>query len=385
MHQSNQPFRTEEWGEDWTIIPVEGYGNQDIIRSTLRTERPDMLWFMTDPRFYDWLWAIENEIRAVCPMVYYHVWDNYPYPKFNKVWYDSCDAIATISKVTDDIVRTVSPSVQVKYLPHCVDTSIFCPNSEREPQPPEATTYEAWKNAFIAESGLGDANRFTIFSNNRNARRKQSGTLVYIFRELLDRIGRENATLIMHTDPADPHGQDLPHIAQNLGLTPTEYRISNSKLHPVLLSYFYNFSDVTINIADAEGFGLGTLESLACGTPIIVNMTGGLQQQVTDGENWFGIGVNPASKCVVGSQTIPYIFEDRVNTNEVVDALEAMYLMSEEQRAEMGELGRQFVLKNHDLKFYTSWWDEFLTGVCENHGSWKNRKGYQSWELLEVA
>ena len=35
-----------------------------------------------------------------------------------------------------------------------------------------------------------------------------------------------------------------------------------------------------MNISDAEGFGLATLESLACETPIIVNMTGGLQEQV---------------------------------------------------------------------------------------------------------
>ena len=49
----------------------------------------DILWFMTDPRFYQWLWQIENEIRQNVPMVYYHVWDNYPYPKFNKVYYDS--------------------------------------------------------------------------------------------------------------------------------------------------------------------------------------------------------------------------------------------------------------------------------------------------------
>ena len=38
-------------------------------------------------------------------------------------------------------------------------------------------------------------------------------------------------------------------------------------------------ADVTINMASNEGFGLGTCESLMCGTPIIVNVTGGLQDQ----------------------------------------------------------------------------------------------------------
>ncbi len=86
------------------FIQLIGYGNHDIIRSIMRTEKPDMLWFMTDPRFYGWLWQIENEIRPLIPMVYYHVWDNYPYPTFNKLNYESNDVILTISKVTDDIV-----------------------------------------------------------------------------------------------------------------------------------------------------------------------------------------------------------------------------------------------------------------------------------------
>ena len=41
--------------------------------------------------------------------------------------------------------------------------------------------------------------------------------------------------------------------------------------------------DCTISISEAEGFGIPTLESLSCGTPIIVTMTGGLQEQVTNG------------------------------------------------------------------------------------------------------
>ena len=69
--------------------PVKGYGTQEMVRSALFNERPDMIWFMTDPRFYGWLWGMENEIRQNIPMVYYHVWDNYPYPKYNELSYRS--------------------------------------------------------------------------------------------------------------------------------------------------------------------------------------------------------------------------------------------------------------------------------------------------------
>jgi hypothetical protein len=74
-HENYTPQKVEPWGDDWRIFPVDGYGNHEIIRSVLQKERPDALWFMTDPRFYGWLWEIENEVRANIPMVYYHVWD----------------------------------------------------------------------------------------------------------------------------------------------------------------------------------------------------------------------------------------------------------------------------------------------------------------------
>jgi len=99
-HENYNPVQMEEFKDDWIIYPIDGYGNQEHIRSAIRTHKPDILWFMTDPRFFPWLWEIENEIRSLLPMVYYHVWDNYPYPSFNKSWYESTDVVCTISKLT---------------------------------------------------------------------------------------------------------------------------------------------------------------------------------------------------------------------------------------------------------------------------------------------
>ena len=133
-HHDYTPKMVEPYKEDWKIVPVDNYGTPEIIRSVIRTERPDILWFMTDPRFWGWLWQMENEIRPLLPMVYYHVWDNKPYPFFNKPFYDSNDYIATISKVTDDIVRNVSPDINCKYIPHAVKSDIFKPLGD-EPYP----------------------------------------------------------------------------------------------------------------------------------------------------------------------------------------------------------------------------------------------------------
>ena len=97
-HESYEPMRVDPWLNDWVIYPVDGYGTHEIIRSVLHSEKPDMIWFMTDPRFYIWLWQMEDEIRQNVPMIYYHVWDNEPAPHYNKVFYDSNDLVVSISK-----------------------------------------------------------------------------------------------------------------------------------------------------------------------------------------------------------------------------------------------------------------------------------------------
>jgi glycosyltransferase involved in cell wall biosynthesis len=237
-----------------------------------------------------------DEIRKNVPMIYYHVWDNYPFPTFNRLYYNSNDMVCTISKVTDDIVRTVSPDIPVTRIPHAVDTDIF-----------KKDITSIGVSNIRKETNSDD--KLLFFWNNRNARRKQSGTLMFWFKEFLDKVGHDNATLIMHTEPKDPNGQDLDRIIDNLNMGGKIF-LSTQKVPAANLASFYNAADCTINIADAEGFGLATLESLACETPIIVNMTGGLQEQVTDGEQWFGFGIEPASKAIIGSQEVPWIYEE---------------------------------------------------------------------------
>jgi len=371
-HENYQPMKTEEWGDDWIIYPVNGYGNPDMVRSVLRNHKPDLMWFMTDPRFWTWLWAIDNEVRTHIPMVYHHVWDNKPYPKYNKGFYLSNDNIVCISKVTHDIVQNVAPEVDSVYLPHAVDGEIFKPHPKEQAQ------------EFKKNSIPGAENKFLFFWNNRNARRKQSGTLLWWFKEFLDRVGHDKASLLMHTDPKDPHGQDLNVIINDLGLTQGQVFLSTQKLPPQELAKIINMCDCTINISDAEGFGLATLESLSCGVPVIVNMTGGLQEQVTDGENWFGIGIEPASRAIIGSQDVPYIYEDRLNEEDFINALTKMIEMPEDERQKLGELGREHVQKNYNFETFCNDWIKVIDDTIEKHGSWDTRKSYTPYTFTEI-
>ena len=370
-HQDYNIQAVSPYEDDWKIQPVDGYGNESILREVLEREKPDILWFMTDPRFYVWLWQMEDEIRKSVPMVYYHVWDNYPYPTFNKQYYDSNDRVCTISKLTDDIVRTVSPSIKVTRIPHAVDTEVF--------KKKEVLTGRAKE----IRSRLGAEDKLVFFWNNRNARRKQSGTLMFWFKDYLDLVGHDKAILVMHTEPKDPNGQDLEAIIRNCKLDQKVF-LSVQKMPPEELSELYNVADCTINISDAEGFGLATLESMACETPIIVNMTGGLQEQVTDGEEWYGFGIEPSSKAIIGSQDVPWIYEDRISREDFLDAIVKFTNLSKDQRQDMGTKARQYVKDNYGMPQYAGLWYETLNEVHEQCGSWETRKNYKAWELRKV-
>jgi len=370
-HEDYTPIKTEEYGEDLIVYPVDGYGSPELVRSMLVVHRPDVVWFMTDPRFWVWLWQMENEVRTHVPMVYYHVWDNYPFPRYNAIYYNSNDYVVAISKLTEDIVRNTSPEVPLVRIPHTVDTNVF-----RKMQPPE---YEKF---YDQAPSLKD--KLVFFWNNRNARRKQSGTLIWWFKEYLDIVGKDKAVLLMHTEPKDEHGQDLESIIEELGITNGEVILSTKKMSAQDLARFYNIADCTINISDAEGFGLSTLESLSCETPIIVNMTGGLQEQVTDGEQFFGYGIEPASKAVIGSQTVPYIYEDRISKEDFLDVMIKFTNLTDDERAALGTSGRNHVLKNYSMSGYVNMWNALFNEITSSCGSWDTRVGYKPWSLEKL-
>ena len=217
-HPDYRLQKVEGWGEDWIIKPVDGYGNAELVRNAIHGFKPDALWFMTDPRFYHWLWEIEDEIRPHVPMIYYHVWDNYPYPTFNTKYYKSNDVVCTISKLTHDIVQTLAPDIESIRIPHAVDNDVF----RKYPQ----EKYQDFENQ------LNKGDKLHFFYNSRNARRKQSGSIIFWFKDFLDQVGHDKAALIMHTEPKDPNGQDLDAIIKHLGLDEGQVLLSTNKLPP---------------------------------------------------------------------------------------------------------------------------------------------------------
>ena len=376
----NDLVRKETGVEDANlrIYPVNGYGDQKMLRYIMKEEKPDAVMIYTDPRFWTWLFQMEHEIRQVCPIFYYNIWDDLPYPRWNEPYYESCDLIMNISKQTHNIVQNVCQNKprtdwDSTYIPHGINEKLFYPVKNKK----EILEMNKMRSELFG----GDDIKFCMFYNNRNIRRKLTSDTIMAFREFaysLPEEERKHVAFVLHTQPVDQNGTDLPAVVQEM-CPDLNIIFSTNKLESKHLNYLYNIADVTINLASNEGFGLGTCESLMSGTPIIVNVTGGLQDQcgfrlkdehityqdykdihsLHDWRKWehnkdltWGEWVKPVwpkSRSLQGSPPTPYIFDDRCDWIDAGQRIREWYDMSKEERDECGFKGHEFVCSDEAM------------------------------------
>ena len=391
------------------IYPSSGYGSQELLRQIMSIEKPDAILHYTDPRFWKWLYEMEHEIRQEIPIFYYNIWDDWPAPHYNEFYYESSDLIMNISKQTVAIVKEVAKKKprtdwDCTYLPHGVSES-FYPISKFDEEDKEV---QALRKSLIDEDV-----RFVLFYNNRNIRRKMTSDVILAFKEFCDKLSPEEVNkvcLLMHTQPVDDNGTDLPVVAKTLAPGCKIY-FSSNKVDTKKLNQLYNIADVTINIASNEGFGLGTCESLMAGTPIIVNVTGGLQDQcgfklngklltaddyteiqsLHDWRKWehnedltWGEWVKPVwpkTRSIQGSIPTPYIFDDRADWVEVADKIMDWYNVHENDREKCGSKGREFVFLDEVGMSDSKMCQNFIDQMDNAFEKWKPRKRYELFKV----
>lgn len=368
----HENYQTQSPHPDIIIRPIDGFGDVPMIRQLVAVEKPDALMLFTDPRFFNHIWHMEDEIHQVCPIVYNHLWDNYPWPEFNKFVYESCDLVNCINWPTYDMVSQRFPD-KTNYVPHAVPEDLF------KPLPAE-------QQMQLKKSVLGPAyaDHFTILYVSRNAKRKMTSDILVSFKMFLNDLekkhGHRKAVMVLHTDPIDQEGTNLYAVIDHLKIG-ANVIFSKDRVDFSNMNNLYNTCDVLINRSSNEGFGLSALEAKMCEKPVIALMTGGLTRQVKDHETGeeYGVALEPEVKSMVGNLMVPYIYEDFVSNETVSKAYMKMYEMGPEARAEIGKRSRQHALKNYNYKNLINDWDRTLMQTMEN---WRSKR--QSWQHVEV-
>tara|TARA_R100001594_G_scaffold65933_1_gene100265 strand:+ start:895 stop:2340 length:1446 start_codon:yes stop_codon:yes gene_type:complete len=395
------------------IFPISGYGNPNILREVMNIEKPDVIMHFTDPRFWIWLYQMEHEIRQNIPILYYNIWDDIPDPLYNTHYYRSSDMLMSISKQTYGINKRILSKYgyedwQTDYVPHGI-TDKRCFKIEDKGD----TKFKE----FEMKHGL-DKYKYKILYLNRNIRRKSPGDVALAYKHMMDKLTpeqRKDCVFVWHSAPVDENGTDMKAVCSTLL---PEYPVifthdSGGPMNDEEMNYLYNSCDVYINMASNEGFGLGSCEMLHTGGVIVVNVTGGLQDQcgfkkqvVFDGvgstmeyltaDDYVELQSNhkgeykehgewvkpvfPTNRSLQGSPQTPYIFDDRCQYEDAGEALYEWYKAGPEERERCGELGRQFVLGDGKMtgKHMS---ESFIKNIDTTLEKWKPREKY----TLEVV
>ena len=387
------------------LYPTSGYGSPELLRALIKTEKPDALMFITDPRYFTWLFQIENELRRTLPMIYLNIWDDYPAPLYNEAYYESCDTLMAISKQTANINRLVlgdkAKDKIIKYIPHGINEEHFFKITPEN---------EKWKDLqeFKKQIFQGKDYEFVILFNSRNIRRKNPGDVIASYRVFLDSLTEEQQSkvcLLMHTQVVDENGTDL-NAVKDLLLDPEKHNIvfSDGRVGVDSMNYLYNVSDVTMLISSNEGWGLSLTESMMAEKMIIGNVTGGMQDQMRfEDENgkWIDFDENfcsnhmgtykkhgewvvpvfPTNLSLVGSVPTPYIWDDRCDFRDVAKAIREVYDTPKAERERRGKLGRDWVTSDESMQSARLMCKNAIDIIDETFDKWKPR---HKFELIKI-
>lgn len=369
------------------IYPAKMYNNPDLLRHILSTyeDKIAAILHFTDPRSWLWLYDMEHEIRQNIPIIYYALWDELPYPKYNEYSYRSSNLIMSISKQSENIHKQVLGEhinkTKITYVPHGINSEIFKPVFKEDEE------YLKFKDDFLKKEDYD----IIFLYNNRNIGRKSPADLMIAYKLFYNSLPKEKAKktmLLYHTEPIDKAGTNLIKVWEDL-CPECNVKFSTNKLAPKHLNFLYNLVDVTMGVSSAEGFGLATAESLMAGTPIIINTTGGLQDQAgfvdDNGKPIIYSEDLPSNSCkrytkcgswafpvwprphMIGSPLTPYIYDSKADYNDITNRMKEIYSLSKEKREEIGLEGRKFAKENFSSKLMCSRMLKDMTECIDNY------------------
>ncbi len=393
------------------IYCVNGYGKEEEVRQVLDIEKPDALLLFTDPRYFTHIFNSEDDIRKKCPIAYINIWDDYPAPRYNQAYYESCDLLMGISKQTKNINELVLADCDnskrvFKYVPHGLNHEHYFPITK---------DHDDYKDMKIFRNSIfkGDDVDYTLFFNSRNIRRKQIPDTMLAFRHFLDQLPKEKADkcrMILHTEVVTDHGTDLETVREYLfdEKYPKACIFSINKLDRKHLNYLYNIADAQVLLTSNEGWGLTITEAMLAGTPIIANVTGGMQDQmrfVDDKGKWYepspevpsnhrgtykehgewAFPVYPTSRSIQGSPPTPYIFDDRCKWEDAAERYMELYNLSREERKAKGLKGREWAISDEAGFTAERQAERVMEAFTELFKVWEPREDYEIVNAIEYT
>lgn len=415
--QSNKDYPIQDIGQrvqNETGVPdvslkikaYDIYGQDQVkkqkdLLAMIEQFKPDALFHFTDPHSWYWMYEIQHLIRAKIPIIYYNIWDNLPYPKYNERFYSCSDLIMNISKQTQNLVNNICVNYkrepwQTKYIPHGINIETFKPLGKNNIQ------YKKASQAFER-----DKYDFILLFVNKNIIRKQSALIMQAWKwfcnNYLTPQQKKRVMLLMKTEvvygpgmPLNIYYEDILHDS-SINIKFISHGINQQQLNAL-----YNISDAVVSFSTAQGFGLSTAEGMACGKPFIAPVIGGLQDQMgfeDQNGNLYMNSTELPSNCygklkkhkpwvipiwftglgATGSMVTPYIYEMYHSLKDLVEAIKKMYDMGKEQRQRVGLQAREWMQTEEVKMTSTQMAQSMMQSIDQLFIHWKPKTKYRKF------
>ena len=243
----------------------------EYLPGTLKQLKPNVMFSLIDIWFTPGMVGYTNE--AGVPYVNYFPVDGDP---FFRQWLETVKNSHTplaMSKYGRDVVHDCVKAhgrggwkhhCELDVLYHGVDTSIFRPMKDTERQ--------SLKQEYFPKN----PDTFCVGVVGKNADRKQHPRVIEAFAQFAK--GKKDVALMMKVgDPSNAEllGHDIYDAANHYGVEDKVVLLDdrNDMVSGVTvdrLAAFYGMFDVLASSTSGEGFGLTTLEAMACGTPVVI-------------------------------------------------------------------------------------------------------------------
>ena len=248
----------------------------------------------------------------------------------------------------------------VLYIPHGVDTKVFCPGDKDEARLKLGLPKDAYIVDMVA-ANKGFPSRKALCENILGFKRfrdKHPDAFLYLHMEMTGMD--DGVNLLAYTEAIGlPKGafKYVPQYHYLMGLSET------------YLADVYRASDVHLAAACAEGFGLPILEAQACGTPVITTNWTSMPELT-----WAGIAIEPYQLYYtpLGSWIAA------ISVDAVREALEEIFRWGDKAKLKKCAFAVKTAQEYDWDRVARDYWGPFLAGVEQERGFSSQKRLYET-------
>ena len=357
---------------DGTPFNFDLYGHgreqyaRDLLQPRVRELRPQIFGVLLDT-FMLYPWYLQQNYAPAKTMFYFPSDGGACLPQGCEAILQKCDLPIAMSKFGQKQVKEIH-GINAEYIPHAVDPKIYYPLEPEEKQKLKAK--------------LGLSNKFVIGVMGRNQGRKMHDRIFKMFAKFAKM--HQDVILFCHFDPNDLAAVfDVKRLMQRLNVA---NRVVFSGVNYFRgftyeqMNEVYNVMDVYLSTTSGEGFGIGTIEAMACKIPVIniaYTTTEELVIANNAGESIKLVGCEEMSLLSTPSQEFDYKMMNGTITgswcvergicdlDDGVKKLEKLY-QDAKLREDYGRNGRRAVLRDYTWDVVNDEFDRLLTRLVKS-------------------